>query len=165
MGITFPASNPPGQPWSARTAKKWWRVVWQLPQSSRVQSIQGADGGDCQATFHPYVNSPGQLERSQRTGGLPMWLIYKKGCKEDLGNYRPVSLTLVPGKALGQIILSDITQHAWDNQGTRPSKHGFMKGSSYLKSQVFLEFRQLDILLEHEQHYVLVSQVSNSVCI
>ncbi|KAJ7413864.1 hypothetical protein WISP_87919 [Willisornis vidua] len=51
--------------------------------------------------------------------------VHKKGCKEDPGNYRPVSLTLVPGKVMEQIILCVITQHLQDGQGLRPSQHGF----------------------------------------
>ncbi|KFQ11593.1 hypothetical protein N330_13052, partial [Leptosomus discolor] len=42
--------------------------------------------------------------------------IYKKGQKENPGNYRPVSLTSVPGKVMEQIILSAITSHLQNNQ-------------------------------------------------
>ena len=58
--------------------------------------------------------------------------IYKKGCKEDPGNYRPVSLTSVPGKVMEKIVLSEITWHVWDNWGIWPRQHGFMKGRSCL---------------------------------
>jgi len=43
--------------------------------------------------------------------------IYKKGCKKELGNCRPVSLTSVLGKIMEQIVLREITWHAWDNRG------------------------------------------------
>ncbi|KFQ69461.1 hypothetical protein N335_07761, partial [Phaethon lepturus] len=42
--------------------------------------------------------------------------IYKKGQKEDPGNYRPVSLTLVLGNVVEQIVLSAITEHIQNNQ-------------------------------------------------
>ena len=48
--------------------------------------------------------------------------IYKKGRKDDPGNYRPVSLTSVPGKLTEQLILSAITQHVRDSQMIRPSQ-------------------------------------------
>ena len=54
--------------------------------------------------------------------------IYKKGHKEDPGNYRPISLTSVPGKVTEQIILGEITQLVRGVQGIRPSQHGFVKG-------------------------------------
>ncbi|KAK4816543.1 hypothetical protein QYF61_017744 [Mycteria americana] len=62
--------------------------------------------------------------------------IFKKGQKEDPGNYRPVSLTLVPGKLMEQIILSAITWHVEDNQGIKPSQHGFRKGRSCLTNLI-----------------------------
>ncbi|KFV90657.1 hypothetical protein N327_04648, partial [Fulmarus glacialis] len=42
--------------------------------------------------------------------------IYKKGWKEDPGNYRLVSLTSVPGKIIEHITLSAIMWHVQDNQ-------------------------------------------------
>ncbi|KFP84052.1 hypothetical protein N311_10882, partial [Apaloderma vittatum] len=42
--------------------------------------------------------------------------IYKKGKKDNPGNYRPVSLSSVPGKLMEQIILSSILQHMQDKQ-------------------------------------------------
>ncbi|KAK4813551.1 hypothetical protein QYF61_009594 [Mycteria americana] len=62
--------------------------------------------------------------------------IFKKGRKEDPGSYRPVSLTSVPGKLMEQIILSAITQHVEDNQGIKPSQHGFRKGRSCLTNLI-----------------------------
>ncbi|GAB0176322.1 mitochondrial enolase superfamily member 1 [Grus japonensis] len=62
--------------------------------------------------------------------------IYKKGQKEDLGNYRPVSLTLVPGKVMKWILLCAIMQHVQDNQAIRPSQLEFKKGRSCLANLI-----------------------------
>ncbi|KFP68848.1 hypothetical protein N322_02266, partial [Cariama cristata] len=57
----------------------------------------------------------GEVPDDWRLANVPP--IYKQGRKEDPGNYRPVSLTSVPGKVMEQIILSEITRHVKDNQG------------------------------------------------
>ncbi|PKU27869.1 rna-directed dna polymerase from mobile element jockey-like [Limosa lapponica baueri] len=82
-------------------------------------------------------------QQSWQTGEVPAeWRlanvmpIHKKGRKEDPGNYRPVSLTLVPGKVMEQIILSAIMWHVKDTQVIRPSQHWFMKGRSCLTNLI-----------------------------
>ncbi|KAK4818428.1 hypothetical protein QYF61_012962 [Mycteria americana] len=42
----------------------------------------------------------------------------------------------MPGKLMEQIILSAIPQHVEDNQGIKPSQHGFMKGRSCLTNLI-----------------------------
>ncbi|KAJ7428875.1 rna-directed dna polymerase from mobile element jockey-like [Willisornis vidua] len=58
--------------------------------------------------------------------------IHKKGWKKDLGNSKPVRLTLVSGKSMEQNILSALTQHKQNNKRIRPSQCGFGKGKSCL---------------------------------
>ncbi|CAM5107883.1 unnamed protein product [Natator depressus] len=56
--------------------------------------------------------------------------IYKKGNKDNPGNYRPVSLTSVPGKIMQQIIKQSICKYLEDNKVISNSEHGFVKNKS-----------------------------------
>jgi len=79
------------------------------------------------------------FERSLRTGEMPEdWRkanvtpIFKKGKKEDPGNYRPVSLTSIPGKMIEQLILDLIIKQVEEKKIISSRQHGFTKGKSCL---------------------------------
>ncbi|GAB0208805.1 mitochondrial enolase superfamily member 1 [Grus japonensis] len=62
--------------------------------------------------------------------------VFKKGKKEDPGNYRPVSLTSIPGKVMEQLILGVINKHVEDKKVIRSGQHGFSKGKSCLTNLI-----------------------------
>jgi len=79
------------------------------------------------------------FERSWRAGEVPEdWRnssttpAFKKGKKEDAGNYRPVSLTSIPEKVMEQLILDVISNQMEEKKVIRSSQHGFTKGRSCL---------------------------------
>jgi len=83
------------------------------------------------------------FERSWRTGEVPedwrkasVTSVFKKGKKEDPGNYRPVSLTSILGKTMEQLILEVIIKQVEEKKVIRSSQHGFTMGKSCLTNLI-----------------------------
>jgi len=75
------------------------------------------------------------FERSWRTEEVPenwrkasVTLVFRKGRKDDPGNYRLVSLTFIPGKVMEQLIQEVIIKQVEEKKVIGSSQHGFTKG-------------------------------------
>ncbi|PKU40035.1 rna-directed dna polymerase from mobile element jockey- hypothetical protein [Limosa lapponica baueri] len=89
--------------------------------------------------FPLFLNS--QEKRSWRTGEVPEdWRkvhvtpVFKKGKKENLRNYKSVSLIANPEKVMEQLILDVISKHVEEKEVIRNGQHGFIKGTTCLTS-------------------------------
>ena len=107
----------------------------------KEHSASGPDGISPKMLKMDPINTAAALKilftKSVQTGEIPRdWKhatvipIHKKGTLSDPGNYRPVSLTSVPGKILEAIIKDAIMKHLEANKLLRDSQHGFMQGRS-----------------------------------
>ena len=56
----------------------------------------------------------------------------EKNKKDEISNYRPDSLNLVPEKIMEKMMLGITEKHLKDNSVIGHSQHKFMKGRSYL---------------------------------
>ena len=54
----------------------------------------------------------------------------KKGEKSKAENYRPISLTSVPGKFMERLVRKAIVEHMTTNKVLSESQHDFLKGKS-----------------------------------
>ena len=70
-----------------------------------------------------------------------------EGKKEEPGNYRPVSLTSIPGKILEQIVKWSLSKHLGDNAVITRSHHEFVKNKS-CQTNLILFFDQVTSLID-----------------
>ena len=77
------------------------------------------------------------MSKIQRDGNMPQdWKkanvspIYKKGVRNQAGNYRPISLTSIVCKIMESLIKEPVMNHILSNKLLPPKQYGFISGKS-----------------------------------
>ena len=126
--------------------------VYEILKKLKVESAPGPDGVHPKYLVETAENLANPLYKLYRnsldTGIIPEdWRIayvtpiYKKGCKNNPLNYRPVSLTSLICKVMEKIIIKAAINHLDRNNLLSTQQHGFRSGRSCLTQllEYFLE--------------------------
>ena len=125
----------------------------------RPSSAAGPDGVHPQVFKETDSSLLPQLAKTYRktmdTGTLPPdWKladvvpIYKKGSRDDPGNYRPVSLTSVPCKIIKAIIRDQLMSHLLSENLLSDAQHGFRPDRSCV-TQLLLAIEDWSSMVEN----------------
>ncbi|GAB0181508.1 mitochondrial enolase superfamily member 1 [Grus japonensis] len=77
-----------------------------------------------------------KVHKSMGPDEMHLWVLRELADEVDLGSYRLVSLTSVPGKIMEQILLETMLRHMENEVVIGDSQHGFTKGKFGLTSLV-----------------------------
>ncbi|PKU40556.1 rna-directed dna polymerase from mobile element jockey- hypothetical protein [Limosa lapponica baueri] len=91
-------------------------------------------GGSLGCSDHEMVESGSCMEEAGQTASVTP--VFKKGKKEDPGNYRPVTRTYIPGKVMEQLILDVISKYVEEKEVISSGQHGFTKGKLCLTNLI-----------------------------
>ena len=74
--------------------------------------------------------------------------IHKKGDKQTLKNYRPVSLLPICGKILERLIFNEMFKFFNDSELISPNQSGFKPGDSCINNYYLLLTRYINLLMK-----------------
>ena len=95
-----------------------------------------------------------------------MVLAHKKGDKQNLKNYRPISLLPVAGKILERMLYNDMYEFFTENNLISPNQSGFKPGDSCINQLLSIThdiFKSFDDVLEVRGIFLDISKASDKV--
>ncbi|PKU35646.1 egf-like repeat and discoidin i-like domain-containing protein 3 [Limosa lapponica baueri] len=142
--------NLPDNSWAHNTAEREQsRRFLQCVRDNFLTQLGPEEIAEPLSTIFKKLWQSGKVPRDWKRGKVMS--NFKKGKNEDPGNYRPVSLTSVPGKIMEQILLEDMSKQMVDREAVQKGQGRKEGGGVALYIKKWLECEELSLKNSHEQ--------------